>query len=553
MRRIMPLFSVFLLCGMLVWSGIARAADTAINEQGAAGLKKQVEESLKWRADMAKSLGRGLVMGADIAVTPKGAFYEVKIPGLGVLFGPQGRLDIGTVVINAAPGQSGEWLLQNVTLPPVLTFYDSASAPTATVTIGSQRFSGDWWPDREMYSKIDSLCENIQIKSAGKDAVTATIGSLKTLVDLKDNGDSTWTGPADFTGTDIKIDVPGKNAVQLAIGKIVSHNTYHNLDVRPMLEIRKALQNVLKDGVPPAGDKDKQMALAGILLKTPIAMEGMSTALQVEGFSLHEKTAVAPQQPREVSFDKLFVAGTTTGLQAEKSAAVFGAGLSGLHVAPLPADMADLLPDTFNVEISLTNLPSKKMLEPLFAALQKSVAAGKAPAQDPAQGAIMQAVGAMPKMMQDAGATLTVQNTFIRSKDLDTSLEGKINAAAATTFGATGKMTLSVKGIDETTQKLQAMAVKPGADPQMMSYVGGLTVFQMMGQSDKAADGKALRNYVFELTPDGKILLNGSDLKLLTASLGKASIGAPVEAAPDSVPMSPIPPSSEPPAKQPQP
>src|SRR5262249_50314647 len=122
------------------------------------------------------------------------------------------------------------------------------------------------------------------------------------------------------------------------------------------------------------------------------------------------------------------------------------------------------------------------------------------------------ALAQLPKMLQDAGATISLQNTFVRSSGVDANMDGKINATAASPLGGIGKVTLSIKGLDETIQKMQSTSLKPGADPHMLGYLGAITIVQLKGQLDKAADGKSLRNYLFELTPEGKLLLNGQDV-----------------------------------------
>ena len=94
-----------------------------------------------------------------------------------------------------------------------------------------------------------------------------------------------------------------------------------------------------------------------------------------------------------------------------------------------------------------------------------------------------------------------------------------LEASANGGLGILGKMTVSLKGLDNIIQKMQALAAKPEEDPALLGYIGGLGMVQMMGQVATAPDGKPLRNYMFEFTPDGKTLLNGVDIKMLVAGM----------------------------------
>ena len=170
------------------------------------------------------------------------------------------------------------------------------------------------------------------------------------------------------------------------------------------------------------------------------------------------------------------------------------------------------------------------MMALLFSAVQKSVSAAATTVPDPADQEKIQkqtkadvaaSLALLPKMLQDAGTSVSVQNAFMYSAALDTHLAGRIDPSSTAALGATGKISLSFKGLDELVKK-QDEALMPGADPMTLGYLGGLTLLQAKGLPDKAADGKSIRNYVIELTQDGKILLNGAPLTSLAINQNKS-------------------------------
>jgi hypothetical protein len=86
-----------------------------------------------------------------------------------------------------------------------------------------------------------------------------------------------------------------------------------------------------------------------------------------------------------------------------------------------------------------------------------------------------------------------------------------------------GSMTLAFAGLDELITKLQNQVSAENASPQLGQVIQGLTMLQMSGKNNPGADGKSIRTYTFDLTPDGKFLMNGADM---SAMLGMMGMGA---------------------------
>lgn len=507
MRRIISLTLLFIL----MISGAAHA-DTAINAAGADILKKQVQDTLQWRFDMEKMFGQGLAMDGDITVVPKGSFYEVTLPHLSVLTGPKNKLDIGTIILNARPGEKlNSWLIQG-TLPSAMTYADARGVPQAQITIGGQHFLATWFPEGSALSKMDFLLEKIQIKGTAQNPITAEIGKVKSVIDLNDNGDGTWSGPGSFETSGLIINVPGVNPASFSVGKMSSSFTYDHLDLRQAIQMREDIAKALKAGRPQT-DQEKRDFITKYLLKSPVTMKGAEGTLKIEKILMRDTGA--PQQPRhQFALEQLVLSGASSKDAQDKNRLTLKTSFDGLYMTPLPVALVELIPRSMNAEIAFDNLPVKQMTDLFSAALEKSV---NAPQSDPAaqkqaKAEAEAALAQAPKILEDAGATVTVQNTFVKSDAVDAQLDGRINASATSPLGGIGKMTLSIKGLDEVVKTMQASAMKPGADPNALGYLGALTIVEMRGQPDKAADGKSLRNYVLELTPEGKTLLNGQDI-----------------------------------------
>jgi hypothetical protein len=512
MKKIFILFLVFILWG--VPAGPAAAA-AVINDQGAAELKKNVENELLWRAALAKITGQGLNIGGAIEVTPKTAFYEVKIPNLSVSFGPQERLDIGTVTINAVPGKNGEWMT-SIALPAAMTVTNEVQAPLASITLGTQHFAGAWIPAKDIYPRFDSLYQNILIKLMDTDNTEIAVGTLKAVMNLKDNHDNTWGGQGSLEAGDVKVSTSGQNAIQLTVKKIGVTNVYDRLDITKEQEIKKKIQNFYASGlVPPAGQKNLDF-INGLVSATQGMVDNFNNSFTAEGIILRVSGDPAQNQPAsEYALDKMSAEGSLQGGRQEKASVSFRGGFNGVKLPAAAGDLTGLVPQTLNLGIDIKNLPVQKITAMMFDNLQKSIEPPKSgesqppAAKDAAPEQVQAIFDASMKILQEAGTSLSVQNTFLKSQDLETTIAGRIEANPAAALGMTGKITLSLKGLEDSLLKLKTAAEKPGADPSLSGYINGLTLMMMMGQSEKPAGGTAVYTYSFEIKNDTKTLLDG--------------------------------------------
>jgi hypothetical protein len=530
MRKV---FSVFFAL-FLMLPGAARA-DIPINAEGAEKLRGQVQEALQLQIDMAKVSGQGLAMEGKVEVTPKEGFYEIKMPGLSVRNKEEGWLDIGNVTLRATPEEAPgatPWRLEG-SLPSTLTYYDATKAPVAQIRIGKQRISALWRPDLGIYPQMNSLLEKVEVRGTEKAAVKASIDSIRTRVDLKDNGDGTWTGPMEADISGIMLDASGETPLTLGVSKISSRTAYTRLDIRQRLEAQKEIEKLLKD--TPLDDPAKKELLhkttAKLLMQLRLVADETATTFTIEKARLRDKGDPAQKTPPKDAFlEKFFFASTTAGAQADKSSMKIRTGFEGLRLSFVPAVVADIVPHTMNAEVDIDNLPLRKITDLAFSTLKKTMEIPKAAqsagetlvARQKEKAETQAMVAALPKMMQEAGTSVSVENTYLKSAAISTAVSGKLGADSAAKLGAVGKMTAVFRGLDEFIVKLQQDSLKSGGSPQTFGYLAGLSMLQSHGTPGKAADGTSLRNYVFEVTPEGKVLLNGTLLYPLPVPETKA-------------------------------
>jgi hypothetical protein len=223
----------------------------------------------------------------------------------------------------------------------------------------------------------------------------------------------------------------------------------------------------------------------------------------------------------------------------DKAQAVFASHFEGFKASVLPEGFADLVPQTVNVEVHASNLPLTKIISTMANSL---LTPGD-------QATIQNAAQSLPKLLQDNGAFVSIENTYTKSPSFNSDLSGKIDATPNTALGVTGKLKLTLAHLDETVQKLRDLATKPGADLKIMGYANSLAVLQMMGQEGRTPDGAPARIYNLEIMADGRTLLNGVDVQSLTGvhqQTQAAPVVIPAAPAPAPAPTTPAPASSAP-------
>lgn len=371
---------------------------------------------------------------------------------------------------------------------------------------------------------------NVTGPSAGRSF--STIAALKLDVNLNQNGDETWSGPANFDVSDIRVHIAGPQAGKLGIGKISARAAYDKLDMRPAQEISKAFRELFRDGKKPTHDEGEAL-LKNVIAKMPPAIGDVTSEMKVEDVSFSKTGADTGFTLGSLSF-----LGITKNMRTEKAAIHSRVSLQSLYLSGLKKSQALLAPAAINIELNIDSLPFKKALATILDALQKDAAAPQpADMKEKRQApATKEAFAALPKILEEAGTRFSMQNTFARTASMEAYIEGEARPAQAAASKILGTLTLRIDGLDETIQKLKEMSTKPVIDMEAMNYAARLTALQVMGKPETGAGGKSSRVYAFEMAPDGHFLLNGADISLFAPGATKqappTSNGTPETPAP---------------------
>lgn len=541
--------SVSFVFSALLLLAVTAKAEAAIDAAGAEELKKIVVESLSFHQDMAKTTGNGLALGGEVSVTPKESFYEITLPDVTYVFGEGSKFNIGTVLANAVPGEPGEYLV-SMKLPSPITIYDATNTAAAEIAIGKQKFSAAWRPALDIATKVDAEYADLSLRSLTKTEdtdVKATIGSIRSVLALAENADKTWSGPNSFQLSDLKVTLAGRDNGTFSIAGIEAVSRYEKMDLASAGEMKKKVSALMKGGQQPSPEEQKAF-VDGMMGTMGAFADGVTSSFELTGLQGDITPGKDPERPTKstdparFSLAKLSTAFDMQGMTQESGKVHLKMGLDGLSVQNQAEDIAGLIPGSGNIEIMFDNLPMKALGDSFSGLIKQAMdsavaaenAAGtvyQAKANAEMQQNAMMSLMAVPQLLVNAGSTLTVANTFFNAPDISSALDGRFTASATSPMMATGAITLTLKGLDETIAKLQALAQKPEANPRTAGIAQALAIMQMQGQLGQGADGKTSRTYKLEITPDGKAQMNGVDVGMLLGGLG-GGMGGGEEAMP---------------------
>lgn len=524
MRIFFAFFFAALLAATPAWSA------PPVDDAGAALLKKEVDDTLAVYLQVAKMTGAGFAVGGDVIVAPKGNFYQVKIPGAAFVY-PEARLDIGNIVLNVSPGENGEYLA-SAAMPSKMTLRPAgAGKAAADITLGEQKFAGVWQTSFHKFTKIDALYKNIRMKVTAPEAFDVSIGTVKAVQNLEKDANNLWSGPSGAEISDVLVSVEGKNPAKMRLNRLAGNTVVDKRDMAAAAALEEKIR-ALSNTTDPEGIKALMSTLAE---NSESFHDGASSKFTVSGLSIEElpQAADSGEKPFQFSLSQLGWAGEAKGLRQDKGAVSLQIMLDGLSVPMVEKDVAGLIPTDGNIELRFDNFPVKEISKTLLGfastAMDASFSAEKAGGagerlalQQKAKTQMTLSGMSAVEALRRAGFTFSIRNTRVAAPDLLSTLDGKYTVETAATGlpAATGGMLLELTGIDELVERLQ----KPGASPKLARMAGGLSVVQMMGQPEKAADGRSLRRYKFELA-DGKMLLNGADIGGMTGMFQSVTPG----------------------------
>ncbi|MGQ9364824.1 hypothetical protein [Azospirillum sp. ST 5-10] len=477
--------------------GDAAAAAPAVTDQGAAAMTAALAAGME-RLLADQEGVQSYDWDGEPAVTPAGDHYEVTLPPITAAFADGGRADLGAVRLQVRPLGDGRYGFA-ATLPSSIALAADDGAPTGSITIGRQTVTGVWLAAHDTTVSFDAALADVTMV-APDSGERHTIGSVTMMEDLQPDGPATWSGPIALALSDVSVTPGEAGAPASRFDGLTAEVTVSRLD----LEKANRFGDLAKAAA--AGDASP----AGLVGSLRTVLDGATFRLRFTGLA-----GIEPATGQTVRLDQLAVSGGVEGVDAERGSAKLGFEARGLHLEPAAAPPA-FMPDRFDVDLTLADVPSRALWQALAGAAEDAGAPGgrKAGGRKDAMDDLGDRLVAV---LAQAGTALRIERLQLNTPALGARTTGTARVAADSAFGAVADLTVELRGLDAAAEALRPA---PGRQPdeETQETLGMIAMLQAMGQQAKDEAGTDVRTYRIEATEAGALLLNGADMSALFAA-----------------------------------
>ena len=178
---------------------------------------------------------------------------------------------------------------------------------------------------------------------------------------------------------------------------------------------------------------------------------------------------------------------------------------SGLVVNDIEPTEQDLLPRELAVNIALENLP----VQQLWQGAIDTLSSADMSTDEGTSMAMMMFMGLLQRSLVNGKARVNVTDSHLALALARAQLSGVIEASAESMFGAVGKMTIDVTGLDPLIDAVMAHGGPEGEE------IAGLQVIRGFSTRQTAADGAVVDHYDLDFTPQGQFLVNGKEFSFM--------------------------------------
>lgn len=490
------------------------AAQQPINDAGANALKAQITEVLNKQKNARQLSGGALITEGDVVVEQADTYYAVTLPDIAVKDEKGETAEIGIIAINAIPDATPcNWKL-SVSLPTPITWKNAAGTPVRKMNIGNQRLSGLWNQSLAGFSTLDGAYDNVTIDDMARQK-TYKIATVNILSNMKETAQGIWSG--DTVATIKGLNGSGApSAGTTKADEITLTASVKDLSAAKQQQMREKIGAFAENTNP----KDLEtMSPAGQLALYNMVIDMMRNA--GNGFTLKAglknfaatMPAIAGQPARNLNIKDGTLALDLAGFNTGKVTLGILSKMDDVVSSPL-ANPA-VVPTDLDLNMKIQNLPFEELVKIGQDSLK---AAGKGGAAK--QFAGIQAMISLPQVLSAAGANVTITDSTFSNNTANAKVDGTMKADMNATMGAVGRIKAEVGNLDAVIASLQKQANETpdaGKKARLQKLVQNLTVFNLAGQAEKRGD-QTVKTYDFELTPGGQMLLNGSDLSVLTGA-----------------------------------
>lgn len=523
MKRFLKFSTIVLLSCAAINSASAQELD----EKGIQ-LKAMFQDMIERSKGSEVSRLSTLSFDGDLSVEKAGSYYAVTLPYVTLNYNDGAKFEVGLIAINAAPHEKEDEWKMTFALPTPMNFIDETGEKSFQVNIGAQRASGVWNGSLGYFSKLDANFQTISMSDAGQ-KMEIKIPAVRTVYDLDENDQGKWSGPVYLTMDGMSIDTADMKGF-LSLGKTGINMEMFDYDPSALKTYQSKLEKIFASEAEktPSPSSDD---ISG-LIDSLVAMmgNGMTSEYQIEnlvirGDKIEEGEGEGGYQT--VRLDKANMGFDMTGFLDNKVALDLRLGYNGFDISPMPEDMPDLAPRTFNLDFSLQNIPFREIAD-----MGRNSAEMAISNPQMAGMAGMSVLFKLPALLSQAGTSLVIDKNHFGNDTYHVSLDGKVITDIKAANSATADITATLRGLDQVVEILgKQMQETPESENAsfVQQLLMGLTMAKGFAKVENNENGEPVHTYKFIMNPQGQMLLNDQDMSALMGGMPPMGMPAPTE------------------------
>ncbi len=495
MRKIGWLFGVAML--------IAAGAPAMAQEQ-VAQIKQEVEDFLKPLAGTGGAGEEAMLSHGAVDVAASGSAYVVTIADLRWAPDTAGHFEIGTVSFSLTPEGDDLYHVADVKIPAEIPHKTADGGVDGSIALPAQQFTAVWSRSLASFMQLDAAYRDVRVVSTA-DNIALSLGEIGAKIVSTDKGDGRWDqdGTLHLSALNVtsRDGMFGLGSIDITSGTR-AYNAKGWAAVRDRMEA--LTESMQADPSTPAALPDPQLveALRGA---NPL-FASSNTTIEVSGISFRDQTG-----REEFSLPTGTLTFGAEGFDQPVGRIALSLNHSGLVVNDIEPTEQDLLPRELAVNIALENLP----VQELWQGAIDTLSSADMSTNEGSSMAVMMFMGLLQQSLVNGKARVNVTDSHLALALAHAQLGGIIEASAESMFGAVGRMTVDVTGLDPLIDAVMAHGGPEGEE------IAGLQVMRGFSTRQTAADGAVVDHYDIDLTPQGQFLVNGKEFSFMGPGAGE--------------------------------
>jgi len=446
-----------------------------------------------------------------IEVRMQGRAAVATLPDLAIV-GRDGGLNIGTLTVTQTQPVQGR-MRYEAQLPREMRTASNSRNTEAVITNSGARFALVIDPASNMMHEIDLRLENVGVRAANQQG-TFALGLLELTTAITQRADGLSDAPGQFRMQNMRIEDPASR-VRVSIGEIVLAGGVLGFRLADMERLRATMDEAQRLA-PAEGMRRMVDAVFSFAFGT------LTTELTVANVEYGDGGPTPAVQVGRATFTQ-----TLTSLAAPEARYDFRYAQEGVQIRQGMFPFQQYVPGQVVVALSAEKIPVQALKRIL---MDMDVAPSGVPNFTP-----MTAEALLSALFQ-SGATLRIAPIQLIAQALGVTLNGQVTANAQSPLRAVGNGELVIRGLDALLREFGAGAdqgrTQPGGRGAPRGgggdgYAGVLSMLAALGQQGTGPDGQPIRTYRFELTDQGRLMLNGTDMTALVGGQGTRPAQAP--------------------------